>query len=229
MVEVLDWGRTHVCSMVCSCLATHAVLKIYHGIERIALLRKRWGVYSHRLVDRSHPLLVHIDTRFDAPHSHVYEVTGEQVRESGGHVLVESAEAGVHLAVSADGFRFVYFQGAPRSTISTASSRSTSARCRASPLGERDDFPPLPEHYYDENARARLDPFVSGALAGPCCRSCSAGAARGGLTPLVDNTWGDTGKALFNNWLGLVYQLTDLDRRKPYMDGVDPEDPARLA
>ena len=113
MVEVMDWGRTNVCSMVCSCLATHAVLEHYHGIERIALPRKRWGVYSHRLVNRSHPLLAHIDTRFDAPHSHVYEVTAEQVRASGGHVLVESAEAGVHLAVSADGFRFVYFQGHP--------------------------------------------------------------------------------------------------------------------
>ena len=29
------------------------------------------------------------------------------------------------------------------------------------------------------------------------------------LLPYLDNTWTDTGKALFNNWLGLVYQLTD--------------------
>ena len=28
----------------------------------------------------------------------------------------------------------------------------------------------------------------------------------------ADNTWGDTGKAIVNNWLGLVYQLTNLDR-----------------
>ena len=35
----------------------------------------------------------------------------------------------------------------------------------------------------------------------------------------------DTGKIVFNNWLGAIYQLTDRDRRKPFMPGVDPEDP----
>ena len=44
----------------------------------------------------------------------------------------------------------------------------------------------------------------------------------------VDNTWTDTGKAMFNNWLGLVYQLTHRDRRIPFMKGVDPRDPLRL-
>jgi homoserine O-succinyltransferase len=42
---------------------------------------------------------------------------------------------------------------------------------------------------------------------------------------LLDNTWGDSGRAIISNWLGLVYQLTNLDRRKQYMDGVDPADP----
>ena len=44
----------------------------------------------------------------------------------------------------------------------------------------------------------------------------------------VDNTWGDTGKAIFNNWLGLVYQHTNLDRRKQFMEGVDPDNPLGL-
>ena len=38
-------------------------------------------------------------------------------------------------------------------------------------------------------------------------------------------TGGWIAKALVNNWLGLVYQLTNLDRRLQYMDGVDPADP----
>jgi len=48
------------------------------------------------------------------------------------------------------------------------------------------------------------------------------------LQACVDNTWGDTGKAIVNNWLGLVYQLTNLDRRKQFMHGVNPEDPLGL-
>ena len=48
------------------------------------------------------------------------------------------------------------------------------------------------------------------------------------LNELIDMTWVDTGKALMNNWLGLVYQLTDLDRREPFMLGIDLNDPLGL-
>ncbi|MDP6587313.1 MAG: homoserine O-succinyltransferase, partial [Anaerolineales bacterium] len=41
----------------------------------------------------------------------------------------------------------------------------------------------------------------------------------------LHNTWRDTGKALFNNWLGLVYQLTNVDRKLPFTSGINLEDP----
>ena len=224
MLEVMDWARMNVSSTLCSCLATHAVLQVYHGIERIKLPGKRWGVYSHRLVERSHPLLAHIDTRFDAPHSHVYEVTAAQVRASGGHVLVESAEAGVHLAVSGDGFRFVYFQGHPEYDFNSLLKEHKREVVRFA-TGEREDFPPPPDHYYGEEARERIEAFAERARAARVGGTGGPEFPEPALTPLVDNTWGDTGKALFNNWLGLVYQLTHLDRSRPFMDGVDPQDP----
>jgi homoserine O-succinyltransferase len=45
------------------------------------------------------------------------------------------------------------------------------------------------------------------------------------LEPLVHNTWRDTGKAIVNNWLGLVYRLTNRDRKLQFMPGVDPDNP----
>ena len=45
---------------------------------------------------------------------------------------------------------------------------------------------------------------------------------------LLDNTWGDTAKAIVNNWLGLVYGVTNLDRKQQFMPGVDPDDPLSL-
>jgi len=48
------------------------------------------------------------------------------------------------------------------------------------------------------------------------------------IEALLDNTWGDTAKALVANWLGLVYQLTNLDRQKQFMDGIDPENPLSM-
>ena len=34
LVEVMEWAAGHVCSVVCSCLATHAYLRHFHGIAR---------------------------------------------------------------------------------------------------------------------------------------------------------------------------------------------------
>ncbi|MEJ2151219.1 MAG: homoserine O-succinyltransferase, partial [Chloroflexota bacterium] len=48
------------------------------------------------------------------------------------------------------------------------------------------------------------------------------------MLPHIDNTWGDTSKALFNNWLGLVYQLTHVNRRILFIEGVDPDNPLGL-
>ena len=48
------------------------------------------------------------------------------------------------------------------------------------------------------------------------------------LLALLDNTWGDTAKAMVNNWLGLVYQVTNLNRNQQFMDEVDPDDPLHM-
>ena len=47
----------------------------------------------------------------------------------------------------------------------------------------------------------------------------------GELVAHIHNTWRDTGKAMVNNWLGLVYQLTNRDRKQQFMPGVDPDNP----
>ncbi len=48
------------------------------------------------------------------------------------------------------------------------------------------------------------------------------------IEPCLDNTWRDTGRAIINNWLGLVYQLTNVDRKLPFVPGIDPVDPLGL-
>ena len=113
LMEVVDWARGHVASTLCSCLATHAMLQRFYGIERQPLPEKRWGVYSHRLSAPGHPLLREINTRFDVPHSRYNDISRAQLDAAGLFVLAESAEGGVHMAVSPDQFRLIFFQGHP--------------------------------------------------------------------------------------------------------------------
>jgi homoserine O-succinyltransferase len=44
----------------------------------------------------------------------------------------------------------------------------------------------------------------------------------------LDNTWHDTAEAVVGNWMGLIYQVTHHDRRIPFMDGIDADDPLGL-
>lgn len=227
MAEIIAWGREHVCSIVCSCLATHADVKEYHHIERIRLPQKRWGVYSHRILDPAHPLVSNINTRFDAPHSHVYEVTREQMEKAGLKVLVESKQAGVHLAVSPDGFRMVYFQGHPEYDINSLLKEYKREVLRFID-GDREDYPPYPEHYFAPEAIDILEPYKQEVLKAKSDRQVPTEFPEAQISAYVDNTWTDTGKAIFNNWLGLIYQLTDVDRKRPFMPDVDPDDPLNL-
>jgi len=117
LIEVIDWAYENVTSTLCSCLATHAVMEFRYRQKRYPLGFKRWGVYSHRVVDRQHPLVNGVNTRFDVPHSRFNQIDRQQFEAAGLHVLAESEEAGVHLAVSEDLFRLVFFQGHPEYDI----------------------------------------------------------------------------------------------------------------
>jgi homoserine O-succinyltransferase len=227
LMRVVNWAETNVASVLCSCLATHAVVKHHHGINRRRLDRKCWGVYSHRIHRPEHPLMRDVNTRFDAPHSRYNEVSRDQLEEAGLEVLVESDVAGVHLAVSPDLFRIVYFQGHPEYDAISLLKEYKREVLRYF-QGERPDGPRYPEHYFSKEAEEIARRYFHQAE-----KATSAGAPLppfpdDELGALVDNTWGDTGKAIVNNWLGLVYNLTALDRKAQFMRGVDPDDPLKM-
>ncbi|HLF29860.1 MAG TPA: homoserine O-succinyltransferase [Xanthomonadales bacterium] len=227
LMEVVRWGETNVASILCSCLATHALLKYRHNIDRQPLPAKRWGIYSHRIVHPGHPLLRDINTRFDAPHSRYNEISRAQLEAAGLAVLAESVEGGVHMAVSPDLFRVVYFQGHPEYDANSLLKEYKREVLRFL-RGELVNLPPYPQHYFSAEAAAIVDRFVNVAAAALSRGEPPPDLLEHEVEPLLDNTWGDTAKAMFNNWLGLVYSLTNLDRRKQYMPGVSPDDPLGL-
>jgi homoserine O-succinyltransferase len=170
---------------------------------------------------------MNINTRFDAPHSHVYEVTRSQVEAVGVRVLAESEEAGLHLAVSADGLRFVFYQGHPEYDGNSLL-KEFKREVERFVEGERSDYPAYPENFFGPGLLGVLGPFRLRTEQAVRERRPPPEFPEALLAPYVDNTWTDTGKAMFNNWLGLIYQLTHQDRRIPFMDGVDPDDPLAL-
>jgi homoserine O-succinyltransferase len=226
--EVFDWAFENVTSVLCSCLATHAAMQFHYGETRTALPGgKRWGVYPHRVIRKSHPLVNDVNTQFDVPHSRFNDVSPAQFKDAGLHVLAESAQAGVHLAVSADGFRVVYFQGHPEyDTVSLLKEYKREVLRFAA--RERADYPPFPEHHFKLREQAILNEYRLRLAAAQAAGSAVPEFPEALVASRLDNTWHDTAEAIIGNWIGLVYQLTHAQRNLPFMDGVDMDNPLGL-
>jgi homoserine O-succinyltransferase len=227
LMEVVHWADQNVSSTLCSCLATHALLKHIYNIERQPLPQKRWGVFNHRISSPGHPLLRGINTRFDVPHSRYNEISKQQLQDAGLTLLVESEEGGVHMAVSPDQFRMIYFQGHPEYDINSLLKEFNRELLRYL-VGELDSPPPFPQHYFSEQAIQLVEQHLAEAKTAINQGKPKPEGLESMLGSMLDNTWGDTAKAMVNNWLGLVYQVTNLDRRKQFMEQVDPNDPLNM-
>lgn len=227
LIEVIDWAYANVTSTLCSCLATHAVLQFRYAQKRRHLGFKRWGVYSHRVVDRTHPLVADVNTRFDVPHSRFNQVDRSQFDSAGLRVLVESEEAGVHLATSGDGFRLIFFQGHPEyDTVSLL--KEYKRETLRFVQGARNDYPPLLENYFSLKAQAILDEHHERLVATTGRGVGVAEFPEALIVAGLDNTWHDTAEAVIDNWVGKVYQLTNQDRKLPFQANVDPNNPLGL-
>jgi len=221
MIDVIDWAWDNVTSTLCSCLATHAVMQFRYGQTRVKQPHKIWGVFEHRVTDARHPLVADINTRFDVPHSRWNDISRAQFEAAGVKVLAESADAGVHLAVSPDGLRTVFFQGHPE--YDTVSLLKEYKRDLLLAAAGKLAWPPFPVRTFDTTALALLTEYAGRLRAGE-----TLDFPESRLLPRLDNTWHDTAEGVVGNWIGCVYQITHRERGLPFMPGVDPDDPLGL-
>lgn len=224
LCAVFDWAEENVTSTICSCLATHAAAQHFYGIKRQPMKRKLSGLYDHCKTDREHPLLQSVNTRFSVPHSRYNEITREQLVKAGCHILVESNEAGVHMATSPDRFRFVFFQGHPE--YDTHSLLKEYKRDIHSFIHEdAKNWPNLPQNYFSEQSVAILEEFKAKCLRAIEHNNNLPEFPETLLNERLFNIWRDTSKSIMNNWIGNTYQVTHVERAKPYMEGIDRNDP----
>lgn len=203
LTEILEWAQSHVGSILCSCLATHAMLEWDQKIERVLLPQKRWGVYSHRLLDPRHPLLSGVTEPLLMPHSHNFDVSRAAMEAAGVEVLIYSDEAGVLLAVSDSAPGWVMFQGHPEYDAVSLLKEYKREIVRFL-AGER-QYPPFPEHYFPADAepildafRQRLEDALTHGVEPPAFPETE-------LAPLVAGSWSEAGRRLYRNWLAGVH------------------------
>lgn len=224
---VFDWAYENVTSTLCSCLATHAVLQFRYQQKRKPLPAKRWGVYKHKVTNKKHPLVCGVNTCFDVPHSRFNEISRDQFEKANLKVLVESDLAGVHLAVSEDGFRIVFSQGHPEYDAISLLKEYKREVGKCIDI-ETDGHPPKPENYFSLQSHAIIDEFLDKVKYAKSQNKEIPVFPEHLLNTSLDNTWHDTAEAIINNWIGKVYELTHISRHKPFIDSINPSDPLGL-
>lgn len=110
LCAIMEWSSANVHSTLHICWGAQAGIYHHYGVPKHALERKMFGVFEHRLVKSTSPLVRGFDDGFWAPHS---RYTGVRAADIEAHPRLElvavSDEAGVYIAKSTDSRHFFVF------------------------------------------------------------------------------------------------------------------------
>jgi homoserine O-succinyltransferase len=155
---LFDWIAERGPSTIFSCLAAHAAVLHYDGIERRRLEHKRFGLFTHGAIT-NHVLTQHLPAAAKVAHSRWNEVSAEDLTARGYQVLTQSSKAGADLFVKQARQPLVFFQGHPE-----YDSRTLFREYRRDVLRyltrESDAYPRPPENYFSDAEWKQLAEFA---------------------------------------------------------------------
>lgn len=110
LVDIMNWAEKNVTSTLFICWAAQAALYHHHGIGKIPLDEKLFGVFPHYVHHRKVPLVRGFDDIFSIPHSRHTTVSQEEMETNPKiTILSDSDEAGVFLAMAEEGKQIFMF------------------------------------------------------------------------------------------------------------------------
>ena len=142
--EIMEWTKKNVTSTLHLCWGAQAALYYHHGIDKIALSEKLFGVFWHKVLNRKIPLVRGFDDEFLMPHSRHTDVCTEKVQAKKTlTILAESEVAGIGLAMADEG-RQIFVTGHPEYDRITLEQEYRRDKGKGLTIS-------LPENYYADN------------------------------------------------------------------------------
>ncbi len=142
--EIMEWSKTHTTSTLHICWGAQAGLYYHYGLQKVALDKKMFGLFRHKVQNRREPLVRGFDDEFWMPHSRHTTVPREAIAACPElTIMAESDEAGVFLAMANEG-RQIFVMGHPeydRVTLDTEYKRDLG---KGLPIE-------MPKNYYPDN------------------------------------------------------------------------------
>jgi homoserine O-succinyltransferase len=207
LARLFEWAADHVRTTLLSCLAAHASILLFDGIERMPRPFKCSGVFEGELEDPFDPLATGLPNVIPMPHSRVNEVPEAALLDAGYRIVVGtgSSRAGWSVAAREQGEGlFVLCQGHPEYGVLSLlrEYRRDVRRClfgrRAVP------YPRIPEGYLGEEAVDKLTEFERRAHATADPRELWPIFPFDEVAATVENRWASASATLYANWLQLA-------------------------
>ncbi|NLW65220.1 MAG: homoserine O-succinyltransferase [Clostridiales bacterium] len=110
LCEIMEWSKTHVHSTFHICWGAQAGLYYHYGIPKHSLDKKKFGIYSHRILTPNSPFFRGFDDTFNAPHSRYTEIRAEDIEKKPDlEIMAVSDEAGVFAVKNQKSRQFFIF------------------------------------------------------------------------------------------------------------------------
>lgn len=205
LARLLEWAADHVPTTLLSCLASHASILLFDGIDRVARPVKCSGVFEGSVEDPLDPLTTGLPDLVRIPHSRLNEVPEAALVDAGYRIVVGTGSSGAGWSLAAREHRdglFVLCQGHPEyGTLSLLREYRRDVRRCLFGRGAV-PYPRLPDGYLGQEAVDKLTEFERRAHAPDVDpRELWPTFPFDEVAATVENTWASASATLYTNWL----------------------------
>lgn len=205
LARLLEWAADHVPTTLLSCLASHASILLFDGIERTSRPVKCSGVFEGTLEDPLDPLATGLPDLVKIPHSRVNDVPQAALVDAGYRIVIGTGCSGAGWSVAAreqGDALFVLCQGHPEyGTLSLLREYRRDVRRYLFGRGAV-PYPRLPDGYLGEEAVETLMKFERRAHAADMDpRELWPTFPFDEVAATVENSWAGASASLYANWL----------------------------
>lgn len=103
LCTIMEWSKTNVYSTFHICWGAQAGLYYHYGINKKKLEKKMFGIFPHKSLDVTHPLMRGLDDEYFVPHSRHTTVDRQDIAQVKALQIISYSDiAGVHIVSDMD-------------------------------------------------------------------------------------------------------------------------------
>jgi homoserine O-succinyltransferase len=209
LTKLIDWAERQTISTIWSCLAAHAAVLHLDGIVRRAAGEKLVGVFDcTKAVE--HAILFDVPPRWRVPHSRYNDLPEDALVSKGYRIVSRLVDTGADMFVGKRESLFVFLQGHLEYDPG-ALYREYRRDVGRFLLGERNGYPKIPRHYFDEDTEAALAAFRARATRNRNIDLLASfpSVAEGELR----HSWREPAGCIYSNWVSYLLEQRSKRRR----------------